>query len=195
MLEFKGVYLGFGAQAVLRDVSFSLPPGGRLAVMGPSGCGKTTLLRAAAGLLRADGGEIVPPAGGAAMIFQEPRLLPWLTAEENVNLVLSDSRATLPRARQLLADLALDGAEGKYPAELSGGMQRRVAIARALALERELLILDEPFTALDGELKERVMGLIDGQKCSLLLSTHERSEAERLHCGVMWLRGGGLVRE
>lgn len=129
------------------------------------------------------------------MVFQEPRLLPWLTAEENVNLVLSDSRATLPRARQLLADLALAGAEGKYPAELSGGMQRRVAIARALALERELLILDEPFTALDGELKERVMGLIDGRKCSLLLSTHERSEAERLHCGVMWLRGGGLVRE
>ena len=77
MLEFRSASLSFGDQQVLRGVSFTLPAGGRLALMGPSGCGKTTLLRAAAGLLRADGGEIVPPAGGAAMVFQGPRLLPW----------------------------------------------------------------------------------------------------------------------
>ena len=192
MLEFKDVYLGFGAQAVLRDVSFSLPPGGRLAVMGPSGCGKTTLLRAAAGLLRADGGEIVPPAGGAAMVFQEPRLLPWLTAEENVNLVLSDRSATLPQARAWLEKLGLADAAGKYPAELSGGMQRRVALARALALGRELLILDEPFSALDEEQREGAQRLVAEQGCAILLATHDEREAEALGCRILRWRDGAF---
>lgn len=193
MLEFRDVSLSPGGQRVLERVSFSLPPGGRLAVMGPSGCGKTTLLRAAAGLLRPDRGEILRPAGGAAVVFQEPRLLPWLTAEENVNLVLSDTAATLPEARAALAALGLSGAEGKYPAELSGGMQRRVAIARALVMRRELLILDEPFAALDGELKERVAELIAGQGCSVLLATHEEDEAAALGCAVLRYNGKTFV--
>ena len=127
MLEFSHVSFAFGAQEVLTDVSFTIPEGGALAVTGPSGCGKTTLLRLAAGLLEPGSGQIRRPAGGAAVVFQEPRLLPWLTAEENVNLVLSDRRETLPRAREWLAALGLGGDAGKYPRELSGGMQRRVA--------------------------------------------------------------------
>ena len=192
MLEFRSVSLSFGDQQVLRGVSFTLPAGGRLALMGPSGCGKTTLLRLAAGLLEPDSGEVLRPDAGAAVVFQEPRLLPWLTAEENVNLVLSDSSATLPQARAWLGKLGLADAAGKYPAELSGGMQRRVALARALALGRELLILDEPFSALDEEQREGAQRLVAEQGCAILLATHDEREAAALGCRILRWRDGAF---
>lgn len=193
MLEFDDVCVSFGAQPVLLNVAFMLPAGAKLAVMGPSGCGKTTLLRAAAGLVEPERGRIVRPEGGAAVVFQEPRLLPWLTAEENVNLVLSDRPSTLPEAREWLKKLGLSGAEGKYPHELSGGMQRRVAIARALAQQRELLILDEPFSALDSGLRESVLALLRAMDCSVLLATHEEGEAAALGCRVLRYDSGRFV--
>ena len=192
MLEFRSVSLSFGDQQVLRGVSFTLQPGGRLALMGPSGCGKTTLLRLAAGLLEPDSGKVLRPDAGVAMVFQEPRLLPWLTAEENVNLVLSDRSATLPQARAWLGKLGLADAAGKYPAELSGGMQRRVALARALALGRELLILDEPFSALDEEQREGAQRLVAEQGCAILLATHDEREAAALGCRILRWRDGAF---
>ena len=192
MLEFRSVSLSFGDQQVLRGVSFTLPAGGRLALMGPSGCGKTTLLRLAAGLLEPDSGEVLRPDGGAAVVFQEPRLLPWLTAEENVNLVLSDRSATLPQARAWLGKLGLADAAGKYPAELSGGMQRRVALARALALGRELLLLDEPFSALDEEQRAGAQRLVAEQGCAILLATHDEREAAALGCRILRWRDGAF---
>ena len=192
MLEFRSVSLSFGDQQVLRGVSFTLQPGGRLALVGPSGCGKTTLLRLAAGLLEPDSGKVLRPDAGVAMVFQEPRLLPWLTAEENVNLVLSDRSATLPQARAWLGKLGLADAAGKYPAELSGGMQRRVALARALALGRELLILDEPFSALDEEQREGAQRLVAEQGCAILLATHDEREAAALGCRILRWRDGAF---
>ena len=192
MLEFRSVSLSFGDQQVLRGVSFTLQPGGRLALMGPSGCGKTTLLRLAAGLLEPDSGEVLRPDVGAAVVFQEPRLLPWLTAEENVDLVLSDRSATLPQARAWLEKLGLADAAGKYPAELSGGMQRRVALARALALGRELLLLDEPFSALDEEQREGAQRLVAEQGCAILLATHDEREAAALGCRILRWRDGAF---
>ena len=187
MLEFSHVSFAFGAQEVLSDVSFTIPEGGALAVTGPSGCGKTTLLRLAAGLLEPGSGQIRRPAGGAAVVFQEPRLLPWLTAEENVNLVLSDRRETLPQAREWLAALGLGGDAEKYPRELSGGMQRRVAIARALAMRRPLLILDEPFSGLDGELKAKTVRLIAAQGSAVLLATHDGGDLATFGCASLRL--------
>ena len=192
MFEWSDVSLSFGEKSVLRGCSIRGEGGSRLALMGPSGCGKTTLLRVALALQQPDGGSFRSDAGRIAAVFQEPRLLPWLTAEENVNLVLSDSPATLADARGWLARVGLADATGLYPRELSGGMQQRVSIARALAFAPELLILDEPFRGLDPELREEVTALIrsltfpSGQ----LLATHSEAEAEALGCRILRWRDG-----
>ena len=163
--------------------------------MGPSGCGKTTLLRIALSLQVPDSGTVQRKAGGLAAVFQEPRLLPWRTAAENVNLVLSDREETLPEARAWLRRLELDDARELYPAELSGGMQQRVSIARALAASPMLLALDEPFKAMDSALRERVMGLTAERvkDTALLLATHSEEEAEALGCRVLRYQDGKFV--
>lgn len=192
MFEWKDVSVSFGEKSVLRGCSIRGEDASRIALMGPSGCGKTTLLRVALSLQKPDSGSFRSDAGRVAAVFQEPRLLPWLTAAENVNLVLSDGPATMPEARKWLARLGLGDASALYPRELSGGMQQRVSIARALAFAPELLILDEPFRGLDQELREQVMALI----CSLsfpsglLLATHSPEEAEALGCRVLRWRDG-----
>jgi NitT/TauT family transport system ATP-binding protein len=118
-------------------------------------------------------------------VFQEPRLLPWRTAAENVNLVLQDDRTTLQKARFHLAQLGLSDAADKYPRELSGGMQQRVAIARAMAVEGDLLILDEPFKAMDEALRKQVMAQVARTNAAILLVTHEEEEAETLGCEII----------
>ena len=192
MFEWSDVSLSFGEKSVLRGCSIRGEGGSRLALMGPSGCGKTTLLRVALALQQPDGGSFRSDAGRIAAVFQEPRLLPWLTAEENVNLVLSDSPATLADARGWLARVGLADAAGLYPRELSGGMQQRVSIARALAFAPELLILDEPFRGLDPELREEVTALIRSLAfpSGLLLATHSEAEAEALGCRILRWRDG-----
>lgn len=195
MLEWRDVSVSFGEKSVLRGCSIRGEGGSRLALMGPSGCGKTTLLRVALALQQPDGGSFRSDAGRIAAVFQEPRLLPWLTAEENVNLVLSDSPATLADARGWLARVGLADAAGLYPRELSGGMQQRVSIARALAFAPELLILDEPFRGLDPELREEVTALIRSLSfpSGLLLATHSEAEAEALGCRILRWRDGTFV--
>ena len=192
MFEWNDVSLSFGEKSVLRGCSIRGEGGARLALMGPSGCGKTSLLRVALALQQPDGGSFRSDAGRIAAVFQEPRLLPWLTAEENVNLVLSDSPATLADARGWLARVGLADAAGLYPRELSGGMQQRVSIARALAFAPELLILDEPFRGLDPELREEVTALIRSLSfpSGLLLATHSEAEAEALGCRILRWRDG-----
>lgn len=187
MLKLDGVSHSFGGNAVLRDVSLTLSPGQRLALMGPSGKGKTTLLRAVLGLLRPDGGTIENAFRKTAAVFQEPRLLPWLTALENVNLVLGDRQETLPRALEQLRRLGLGDAVDKYPRELSGGMQQRTALARALVLDADLLVLDEPFKALDVELRQQVLDEVGKTKAAILLVTHDEAEAKALGCEILKL--------
>ena len=187
MLKLTGISHSFGDNRVLCGVSLTLFPGQRLAVMAPSGQGKTTLLRIILGLLRPDVGSVENTFRKTGVVFQEPRLLPWRTAAENVNLVLGDRKETLPRARELLQRLGLGEAGDKYPRELSGGMQQRASLARALAADGDLLILDEPFKAMDEALREQVIALVNQTKAAILLVTHDEAEAKALGCEIIRL--------
>ncbi|MBR2047187.1 MAG: ABC transporter ATP-binding protein [Oscillospiraceae bacterium] len=187
MLELRGISHRYNDQWVLRHRDLTLNPGQRLAIMGPSGCGKTTLLRLALGLTRPTEGTVENTFRSVGTVFQEPRLLPWRTALENVNLVLGDTRETLEQAEACLARVDLAGARDKLPRELSGGMQQRVALARALAVKADCLVLDEPFKAMDGELRRSIIGLVNETKAAILLVTHDEEEAALLDCEILRL--------
>ena len=195
MLELRNISVLYGGSPVLSDCSLSLHAGERIALTGPSGCGKTTLLHVALSLLKPDGGSVSCTAKRTGAVFQEPRLLPWRTAAENVNAVLSDRPETLPASLAWLERLELSEAAEKYPAKLSGGMQQRVSIARALAFEPDLLILDEPFKGLDGALRDRIMSRISSctQSAALLLVTHSEGEALALGCRILHWHEGRFV--
>ena len=186
MLKLTNISHNYDGHSVLNNVNLTLEPGQRLAIMGPSGCGKTTLLRIALGLITPVSGTVENTFQTAA-VFQEPRLLPWRTAAENVNLVLGDGKATMDTALSYLHQVQLSGAAGKYPRELSGGMQQRVALARALAVQADLLILDEPFKAMDEALRDQVIALVAQTNAAILLVTHEEEEAQALGCKIITL--------
>ena len=185
MIEAHDLTVTYDGRDVLHKVTLTVPDGAHIALMGPSGCGKTTLLRVLAGLRAPDGGSVRVSPGRIACVFQEPRLLPWRTAAENVNAVLSDRAQTMPQARAWLERLELGEAAEQYPAALSGGMQQRVAIARALAY-------DEPFRALDAALRARVIACIaaETQGRTLVLATHDPADADALGCTVYAYAGG-----
>ena len=187
MLKLTTISHSYEEHKVLSAVNLNLKPGERIALMGPSGCGKTTLLRIALGLLKPSEGTAENTFPKTAAVFQEPRLLPWRTAQENVNLVLGDSKQTLEKARAALARMQLGEAAKKYPRELSGGMQQRVALARALVCEPDLLILDEPFKAMDEALRDQVIAQVAKTSAAILLVTHEEWEAQALGCEIMRL--------
>lgn len=185
MLKLTNISHSFAEHAVLKGKNLTIHPGQRIALMGPSGCGKTTLLRIALGLLKPTAGTAENTFRKTAVVFQEPRLLPWRTALENVNLVLGDGKATLEIAKSYLHQVQLADAADKYPRELSGGMQQRVAVARALAAQGDLLILDEPFKAMDEALRKQIIALVDQTEAAILLVTHEEAEAKSLGCEII----------
>lgn len=185
MLELKNVSLCYGDLRVLRDVSLRLAPGERIAVMGPSGCGKTSLLRVIAGLQSPDSGTIECTARRLSFMFQEPRLLPWLTAAENVRLVLPDAHHG-DDAAAWLSRFGLSDAADRLPSELSGGMRQLVSLARALVCTPDLLLLDEPFKALDAAAKQNAITAVsDGTDAAVILVTHDAREAEAIGCRVI----------
>ena len=194
MVELQDVAVRFDGRPVFEHVSVRIPSGAHAAVMGPSGVGKTTLLRVIAGLLRPDSGKVRVHTPRRAMLFQSSRLLPWLNALENVNAVLSDGSRTLPEAMTWLQRVGLGAAAGKYPAELSGGMQQRVALARALAYGGNLVLLDEPFQGLDDATRDDILSLcreVLREKTTILV-THDRAEAEALADVIYTLSPEGL---
>jgi len=167
---------------LLHDIGFSLADREVGVLVGPSGCGKTTTLRIIAGLDRDFEGAITRPPGRVGMVFQEPRLLPWRTVEDNVRLVAPEiAQAALT---SLFAVLELEEHRRHYPGELSLGLARRVALARAFAIEPELLLLDEPYVSLDAalarRLREQLAALMETRAMTALLVTHDLEEAVRL---------------
>lgn len=184
MILFDSVCFSYGEKEVLRDLSFRLENGELLAVMGESGCGKTTLLHLAAGLKKPSSGSIRCDHTRVSVAFQEPRLFPWLTVRENLLAVLPKEEVKAGEARisTLLASLGLSEAEGFYPHELSGGMKSRASLARALLYDGDLLLLDEPFSALDedmrAEMTEKLRDHLKATGKAAILVTHLRAEAE-----------------
>jgi NitT/TauT family transport system ATP-binding protein len=181
-----------GTLAAIEDVSFGVTPGEFLCVVGPSGCGKTTLLRLLSGLLPPDGGQVrlhglpLPgPSREIGLVFQKANLMPWRTVLDNVLLPLQVQRmlpaAAEGRAVQALELVGLMEFAHSYPRELSGGMTQRVAIARALAHEPQILLLDEPFGALDALTRERLnqelLGVWDASRKTVVMVTHDIREA------------------
>jgi NitT/TauT family transport system ATP-binding protein len=176
----------------LSGVGFDLCEGEFLSVVGPSGCGKSTLLRIMAGLDRATRGEVLlhgqpitAPRRDIGVVFQQPTLLPWRTVLDNVLLPAQmqrlDRAGSLSRTRELLELVALSGFAGNYPFELSGGMQQRVAICRALVCDPSILLMDEPFGALDAMTREQMnvelMRIQAEQKKTVVFITHSIPEA------------------
>ena len=197
-LDVRGVRLAFprrdgGRLDVLDGIDLAIQAGGIVALIGPNGSGKSTLLRVIAGLLRPDAGEVRLDGGPIdgpdpriGLVFQEPRLLPWRSAADNITYPLELAGWPADRRRARLAELAdlvaLDpGVTANRPAELSGGTAQRVALARALAIEPDVLLLDEPFSALDALTRERfdleLLRLWERARPTIVLVTHSIAEA------------------
>jgi NitT/TauT family transport system ATP-binding protein len=208
-LQLDGVSFGYpGFPLVVDGVSLSLPSGGVHCLVGRSGCGKTTLLKLAAGLLQPSRGQVllrgVPPSDrrDVGFVFQSPTLLDWLTVRANVLLPVSLQRRPTAQdagaADALLAQLGLDGFGPRFPRQLSGGQQSRVALARALLLKPPLLLLDEPFAALDAitreELQRDLLRVVRTTGTSVLFVTHDIAEAVFLGDRVSVVAGGAVVR-
>jgi len=208
-LQLRDVSFGYPAHpAVVDHVDLTLEAGEVHCLVGRSGCGKTTLLKLAAGLLAPTGGHVllqgVAPAGGShvGFVFQAPTLLDWLRARDNVLLPVSlqrrPDRADIAEAEALLAQLGLASLADRYPRQLSGGQQSRVALARALLLQPPLLLLDEPFAALDAitreELQQDLLRLARERRTTVLFVTHDIAEAVFLGDRVSVMAQGQLLR-
>ncbi|MDL4771686.1 MULTISPECIES: ABC transporter ATP-binding protein [Thermomonosporaceae] len=188
----KSFDTGTGVVTAVNEMSFELERGEFLAIVGPSGCGKSTLLMALAGLtqptsgqVRVAGEAVLKPYTDLGIVFQNAELLPWRTTLQNVLLQAEIRRTSkaeaTARAGELLGQVGLDGFEGRYPDELSGGMQQRVALVRALLHDPEILVMDEPFGALDALTRDQIQ--IDLQRLwmerrkTVVFVTHSIDEA------------------
>lgn len=188
-LTLAGVSHAYFGRTILDRVKLDVFAGQLVALVGPSGCGKSTLVHIAAGLIEPQRGRVVSGYRRHGMIFQEPRLLPWATVEDNIAYPLRISgapkRERRERARHAADVVSLDHCDlDKYPIELSGGMRQRTAIARALVLEPDFIFFDEPFTALDVALKRRMQDLVVASAAQSrfagLFVTHDLGEAVRV---------------
>ena len=198
-LRVRALRHAYGPTVVLDNVALRVPAGRTVALVGPSGCGKTTLLHLCAGLLEVQEGRIIQPFAPTAVMFQQPRLLPWMAVLDNIALALKaqgvDKRQRHAQARQMALALGLPELSlAQCPAELSGGMQSRVALARALVLAPKLLLMDEPFSALDVGLRYQLHQLLLEQQAAsgmaVLLITHDLMEAVRLADDVLVMAPG-----
>ena len=195
--------------AVIDDLSLEVAQGEFLCILGPSGCGKTTLLRCIAGFERCrgrilvNGREITGPGTDRIMVFQDfNQLFPWLTVEKNIQFALK-RQGIRDRARlesitaDVLRKVKMDGHERDYPYQLSGGMKQRVDIARALALKPAIILMDEPFAALDAitrnTLQQEVLAISQQENCTFIFITHNIQEGIVLGTRLMLMQPGGKI--
>ena len=198
----------YNGQRILNNLTGRIPKGSFLCLAGPSGIGKTTLLRLLAGLEQPDSGSltlfgkpVVGPGRDRAVVFQQDPLFPWMNVEKNVVFAIKctqvvDKKTARLRAKTLLQQVGLAGEEKKYPCQLSGGMKQRAALARALALHSEILLLDEPFGALDPGTRQNMEQLLQNlwikNRMTVVMVTHDLQEAVTLADRIWILRDGRL---
>jgi sulfonate transport system ATP-binding protein len=196
VVRVRNVRRTFAGRTVLGGIDLDLQPGEFVALLGPSGCGKSTFLRALAALDPLSTGELAVPER-RSMVFQEPRLLPWKRVWKNVTLGMSGSpQSVRDKAHQALAEVGLAQRAEAWPLTLSGGEAQRVALARALVRDPQLLLLDEPFGALDALTRIRMHGLLaqlwQRHRPAVLLVTHDVDEAILLSDRALVLSGAGV---
>jgi sulfonate transport system ATP-binding protein len=196
-VDVRGLRRSFGQRIVLDRLDLGIERGEFVALLGKSGCGKTTLLRALAGLDPVDADNLEAPER-RAVVFQEHRLLPWFKVADNVAIGLN-RRGVRDRARAALAEVGMESHIDSWPVTLSGGEAQRVALARALIREPELLLLDEPFAALDAltriKMHDLVRALCARHRPAVLLVTHDIDEAMQLADRIVTLRDGRIAAE
>lgn len=209
-IEVRNLGKMYGQTSVLEDVSFEIKEGEFVCFLGPSGCGKTTLLLCLAGLESANSGDILkkgesligkpPSKRDVGIVFQSYALFPNLTVAENIRFGLENqkkSAADIARiSAELVTLLTLDGHEKKFPSQLSGGQQQRVALARALAVSPSLLLLDEPLSALDAQVRSRLRGELRDLQSRLgittIMVTHDQEEAQSLADRIILMNHGKI---
>ncbi len=210
-LEIQGLAKRFAAASVFEDVSFSVEKGEFVCIIGHSGCGKTTILNILAGLDRAsegtvvmDGREVAGPSLDRGVVFQGHALMPWLSVMSNIAFAVRSRWPTWNRVQvhshchKFIDMVGLTGAEDKKPAQLSGGMKQRVGIARAFAIQPKMLLLDEPFGALDaltrGVIQDELVGICAATRQTVFMITHDVDEAILLADRILLMSNGPRAR-
>jgi NitT/TauT family transport system ATP-binding protein len=203
-IRVRGLAKRYGTLEVFRGIDFDLGEREIVTIVGPSGCGKTTLLRCIDGLIPVDAGEIwcgrervTEPIAGMAMVFQHFGLFPWKTVRENVayglRLAGASAAEIAERVPQFIKLVGLGGFENAYPYQMSGGMQQRCGLARALAVEPSVLLMDEPFAAVDAQTREilqfELLRIWDARPTSMIFVTHSIDEAVLMGDRVFVLKG------
>ena len=203
-LKIENLTKYYGEMCVFKDINFEIGPKEIVSVVGPSGCGKTTLLRCLNGLIQVDSGQVTldgdlinKPRPGIAIVFQDFGLFPWKTVLDNVAYGLVVGGMAKSKAREISMNfiklVALEGFEDRYPHQLSGGMQQRAGLARALAVDPKVLLMDEPFGALDAQTRElmqfELLQIWDKNPASMLFVTHGIDEAVLMGDRVIVLGG------
>ena len=218
MLELKNITkvypAGDGNVEALKGVGLQFRSSEFVSILGPSGCGKTTLLRLLSGLqdptkgtVLLDGRPMAGPGPDRAVVFQNYALFPWMSAKKNVQFGIRQARRELPKAEvaalamEYLTKVEMADAADKYPYQLSGGMRQRVAIARALAMDADILLLDEPFGALDAKIRLELQQLLEQLWCSgekrktVIFVTHDIREAVQLASRILFMAPGKIVAD
>jgi len=212
-LKIESLEKVYGKQQVLHDINCFVRDGEFVSILGPSGCGKTTLLRIIMGLEQPSGGrvyhdnrditDVLPDQRGFSIVFQDYALFPHMTLYDNIAYGLKLRKTPAAKIREqvmsTLDTLKLDNAIKKYPSQLSGGMQQRASIARALVLNSKLLLLDEPFSALDAlvkvDLSDELRALQEQFNITMIMVTHDLEEAFSLSNRVMLMQHGHIVAD
>ncbi len=203
LIEFKNINKTYHNLEVINDLSFQVSKDDIIGILGPSGVGKSTILKLIAGLEHKTSGELINNSKRIGYVFQEPRLLPWKTTFENVFLPLIFSGVPKKEAKEkaiyFIEKMGLGGFENYYPAKLSGGMLQRVSLARAFAIEPDLLLLDEPFSALDIRLKAvletMLKEMLEEHPMAMLYVSHSREELVQFANRIFMMFSGGIIEE